>query len=57
MVQQVAPSTFFEVEPIESLSPTKRTELAFNKYGIVMVLKEVWVAGETRGVVTVTKSA
>ena len=39
-----------EVEPLDTDTPFKQTELVFNKYGNNMVLKEVTVAGGTTGI-------
>ncbi len=43
-----------EVEPLDTVTPFKQTELVFNKYGNNLVLKEITVAGEMNGVTTIT---
>ncbi len=52
--QKGALAAMFAIEPLESVTPFKQTELVFNKYGNHMVLKEVMVVGETTGATTVT---
>jgi hypothetical protein len=48
------PSVFFDVEPLESLTPFKKTELVFNRYGDKLVLKSIMVEGETTGATSIT---
>ena len=40
-------SIYVSCENIEVSSPTTKTELTFRKYGDILVLKEIWIAGST----------
>ena len=51
--QKGTPSVLFDVTELDSVSPFKQTDLIFNKYGNILVLKSIKVAGETIGVTTV----
>ncbi len=49
-----SPAVMFEVVPIDSITPFKKTEVVFNKYGNNLVLKSIMIAGETTGSTSIT---
>lgn len=51
------PSILIQVEPIETTTPYKKTEVIFNKYADHMVLKEAMIEGTTSGIMTETSLA
>lgn len=50
------PDALIDVEPLDTVTPYKQTDVVFNKYGNHMVLKEVTIAGDLTGITTMTSN-
>lgn len=42
-------SAFLPTEPLSPTTPNQKTEVAFQKYGNTLVLKEIWIPGFSTG--------
>jgi hypothetical protein len=52
-----AHAVWVQAEPLDADSPRAKTEVIFNKYGDTMVLKQIWVQGQTSGYLLITGHA
>jgi hypothetical protein len=49
--------TFIIVEPVDSITPSTKSEVTFQKYGSTLVLKRIWIAGHNTSYISIASYA